>query len=54
MLILIPFIIIILIIFTIDKIYYSDVKPVEEKPKVVKEKKIEYNRKNYIDKYLKK
>jgi len=50
-LILIPFIIIILIILSVDHLYYSDVKPKEN----VTEKKIEKSdsRKNYVNKYLK-
>jgi len=51
MLILLPFVVIILIIFAIDTLYFDDVKP-KDKPI---EKTIEKtdNRKNYINKYLK-
>jgi len=51
LLILVPFIVIILIIFAVDSLYFDDVKPKEK----VNEKKIEKsdNRKNYINKYLK-
>ena len=52
MLILVPFIIIILIIFTIDRFYFDDVKEVKEPTKKTIEKTD--NRKNYINKYLKK
>ena len=51
MLILVPFFIIIMIIFTIDVIYFDDVKPVDEPVKKSIEKTD--NRKNYINKYLK-
>jgi hypothetical protein len=52
LLILIPFIVIILIIFAVDSIYFDDVKPKNN----VNEKEIEKsdNRKNYVNKYLKK
>ena len=51
MLILLPIVIIILIIFTIDVIYFDDVKPADESVKKSIEKTD--NRKNYINKYLK-
>ena len=51
MFILIPFVVIILIIFAIDTIYFDDVKPKNEPPKKTIEKKD--NRKNYVNQYLK-
>jgi len=50
-LILVPFLIIILIIFVVDSLYYDDVKPKDEPHKKVIEKPD--NRKNYFNKYLK-
>jgi len=52
MIILVPILLIILIIFTIDMLYFDDVKPINEPEKKSIEKTD--NRKNYIDKYLKK
>jgi len=51
-LILIPFIVIILIIFAVDSIYFDDVKPKnsENQQKIEKSD----NRKDYINRYLKK
>ncbi|WP_156928232.1 hypothetical protein [Sulfurospirillum arcachonense] len=54
MLILIPFIIIVFIIFAIDQIYFTDVKPVDNKKVIVKDLNKTQMKKNYIDKYLKK
>ncbi len=51
MFILVPFVIIILIVFAIDTIYFDDVKPKDEVNQKVIEK--QDNRKNYINKYLK-
>jgi len=51
MFILVPFVLIILIIFAIDTLYFDDVKPTNETPKKSIEKTD--NRKNYINKYLK-
>jgi len=50
-LILLPVVIIILIIFTIDSLYFDDVKPTLQPEKKIIEKKD--NRKSYINKYLK-
>ncbi len=51
MIILVPILLIILIIFAIDMLYFDDVKPVDEPTKKSIEKTD--NRKNYINKYLK-
>lgn len=51
MLILLPIFIIIMIIFTVDVIYFDEAKPVDEPIKKSIEKTD--NRKNYINKYLK-
>jgi len=51
-LILLPFVLIVVIIFAIDFIYFDEVKPKEE-PAKQSIKKTD-NRKNYIDKYMKK
>jgi len=51
MLILLPFVVIILIVFAIDTIYFDDVKPKDDVNQKVIEKKD--NRKDYVNKYLK-
>ncbi len=52
MLILVPFVVIVLIIFVVDALYFDDVKPKDEAQQKVIEKTD--NRKNYVNKYLKK
>lgn len=51
MLILVPFILIILLIFVVDALYFDDVKPKDTANDKVIEKTD--NRKNYVNKYLK-
>ena len=51
MFILVPIVLIILIIFAIDTVYFDDVKPKNEPIKKTIEKKD--NRKDYVNKYLK-
>jgi hypothetical protein len=53
MLFIVPIVVIVLIVFMIDSIYFSDAKPTKEPPKVVKEKKVQQKQKDYINKYLK-
>jgi len=52
LLILVPFALIILVIFIVDALYFDDVKPKDEPNNKVIEKTD--NRKNYINQYLKK
>jgi len=51
MLILVPFILIIFVIYAVDSLYFDDVKPKNEPEQKVIEKKD--NRKNYVNRYLK-
>ena len=52
MLILVPFVVIILIVFTVDALYFDDVKPKDELNQKVVEK--QDNRKDYINRYIEK
>jgi len=52
LLILVPFILIVLVIFVVDALYFDDIKPKDEPNQKVIEKKD--NRKDYINKYLEK